>query len=229
LLKDGGPTATRRRSTGFTLAELAVGLVIIGLVLASVLGARAMLIQADIRRVAGDFEALRAAVHVYADRYGALPGDDPLAAGRWATVNGTGDRRLSGAYDAAPPASGALVVDASGGESLGFWWHLRLAGLVTPAGASASPATQPMNPFGGILGVEWEPLGLRGAAACTSDLPGDAAIGIESALDDGDPVRGNVRVRRAAPGTRATAAAQALTAGIGTDAAERFIVCRRLE
>lgn len=224
---------------GFTLAEIATTLVLIGLLAALVVLGNGILTQARIRSIANDFEQLRSAVLIYQDRYGALPGDDPRADGRWVdgggasrARNGTGDGRISGSYQDPPPAGDplvALVVNALQGESLNFWWHLRLAQLVMAPPPVISLVAQPLNYFSGVTGVEWGALGFPRLAACTANLPGDVALGIENRLDDGDPRRGLIRGARQSAENQPLAAADAsITSYVSSDT-DFYILCRRLD
>src|SRR5256885_8774628 len=77
-----------KRMQGFTLVEIAIVLVIIGLLLGGILKGQEMITQAKIKNSIADFSGISAAYHGYQDRYRAIPGDDPNAAGRWA-----GDRK----------------------------------------------------------------------------------------------------------------------------------------
>src|SRR5258706_14251471 len=85
--------------SGFTLVEIAIVLVIIGLLLGGVLKGQEMITQAKIKNVINDFNGVTAAVNSYQDRYRALPGDDLSAAGRWAGAQaGSGN----GQFDVPP-------------------------------------------------------------------------------------------------------------------------------
>ena len=71
--------ANRHRQSGFTLVEIAIVLVIIGLLIGGVLKGREMITNAKIKRIENDFAGVSAAIYAYQDRYGVLPGDDPAA------------------------------------------------------------------------------------------------------------------------------------------------------
>ena len=60
---------------GFTLVELAIGLVIIGLLIGAILGGAQMIRNAKIKRQVSDFGALYGTVYTYFDRFLQLPGD----------------------------------------------------------------------------------------------------------------------------------------------------------
>jgi hypothetical protein len=214
--------------------ELAVVLVLIGLLLGLLLLGNGILVQSRIRFIANDFEQLKVAVLTYQDRYGALPGDDARAASRWVgrSKDGTGDGRISGSYQAPPPGGDPLVtltVDALGGESLNFWWQLRLSELVNAPPPVITPVAQPLNAYAGVVGVEWGVFGFPRLAACTANLPGEVAIGVESQLDDGNPRRGLVRAAKQNVDNEPIATADATVNAFATGDADMYIVCRRLD
>jgi prepilin-type N-terminal cleavage/methylation domain-containing protein len=64
-----------RSQAGFTLVELAIGLVIIGLLIGAILGGAQMIKNAKIKRQISDLRGLYGAVYTYFDRYLQLPGD----------------------------------------------------------------------------------------------------------------------------------------------------------
>jgi prepilin-type N-terminal cleavage/methylation domain-containing protein len=64
-----------RSQAGFTLVELAIGLVIIGLLIGAILGGAQMIKNAKIKRQVSDLRGLYGAVYTYFDRHMQLPGD----------------------------------------------------------------------------------------------------------------------------------------------------------
>src|SRR5438046_8628792 len=97
----------RKKSTeaGFTLVEIAIVLVIIGLLLGGILKGQEMITQARIKNVINDFNGIVTAITSYQDRYRALPGDDKGAATRWAAQapaagGNQGNGVIEGAYNA---------------------------------------------------------------------------------------------------------------------------------
>src|SRR5574340_953451 len=94
-----------QRQSGFTLIEIAIVLVIIGLLLGGILKGQELITQGRIRNVSNDFQSVTAAINLYQDRYRALPGDDVGAAARWAapvaTASGDGNGVFDGAYNTA--------------------------------------------------------------------------------------------------------------------------------
>src|SRR5574341_659519 len=73
----------KTKQKGFTLVEIAIVLVIIGLLLGGILKGQEMITQAKIKNVIADFSGVSAAYHGYQDRYRRIPGDDGDANGRW--------------------------------------------------------------------------------------------------------------------------------------------------
>ena len=209
-------------------------LVLIGLLLGILLLGNGILVQSRIKFVANEFEQLKVAVLTYQDRYAALPGDDARATSRWVgrSKDGTGDGRISGSYQAPPPGGDTLVtltVDAVTGESLNFWWQIRLAELVIAPPPVITPVAQPLNAYAGVVGVEWGVFGFPRLAACTANLPGEVAIGVESQLDDGNPRRGLVRAAKQNVDNEPIATADATVNTFATGDADMYIVCRRLD
>src|SRR5258706_14626672 len=108
--------------SGFTLVEIAIVLVIIGLLLGGILKGQEMITQAKIKNVINDFNGVTAAVNSYQDRYRALPGDDLTAAGRWAGAQaGSGNGQFDApacVYNEVPAAPPGMK------ECNLFWVHL---------------------------------------------------------------------------------------------------------
>jgi len=170
----------KKHQSGFTLVEIAIVLVIIGLLLGGVLKGQAMIENAKIRNVSNDLGAIQAAYYAYQDRYKALPGDDSLAT-RFVAAGPVGDGNsvIGGLY------SSTTTTD----ESVMFWRHLRYAGLVKGAGTDTN---EPVSALEGKIGVQATPQGLAGHAVCTS-VPSKYAQGIDASLDDGAATTGDVR------------------------------------
>lgn len=185
------------RQQGFTLVEIAIVLVIIGLLLGGILKGQEMITQAKIKNVMSDYSGISAAYHGYLDRYRVIPGDDSGATARWtslaSTEKGNGDGTVAGAYNTS-------TADA---ESRLFWLHLRTAGFVSGTGQQ-----QPFNALTGILGVQTGDAqatigptllnasggnGFVGLIICSANLPDKIAIAVDTQMDDGVPNTGTVR------------------------------------
>jgi prepilin-type N-terminal cleavage/methylation domain-containing protein len=180
----GGPEG------GFTLVEIAIVLVVFGLLLGGILKGQEMVVQAKIKNIVADFSGISAAYAAYQDRYRAVPGDDPLAGQRWAGATpGNGDGQVTGKYNS----------QSATDESRLWWAHLRRSGFVSGAGA-----LQPFNAVTGMIGVQTGdgavPVGaaLSGYVSllvCMASLPDKIAIAIDTQMDDGVPDKGTVRAQ----------------------------------
>ncbi|MDI3515588.1 MAG: hypothetical protein PWP40_2817 [Rhodocyclaceae bacterium] len=176
---------------GFTLVEIAIVLLVIGLLLGGVLKGQELIDSAKAKNLAQDLRGIPAMVHAYQDKFRALPGDDPAAVrhlcigGEACTVVGDGDGVIEGTWD-----------DTSGAETLRFWQHLRLANLMTGSTDTDDPGFLPRNALGGRLGVQRGngTLGMTGSlVVCSGAIPGKLVRQLDIALDDGDPGRGALR------------------------------------
>jgi prepilin-type N-terminal cleavage/methylation domain-containing protein len=206
----------RRQQSGFTLVEIAIVLVIIGLLLGGVLKGQELINQAKVKNVANDLNGIGAAVYAYQDRYKALPGDDSGAAARW-TTNPPGNGNRNGVLDA--PAGG-------NDETLLFWLHLRRAGLISGDATSNAP---PFNALNGATTVHATAAGFAGVVICSSTLPGKIAEAVDSQFDDGKPNTGTVRATLTNIGTD-PAANLAVTAAVAysDDGATVYRVCKQI-
>lgn len=178
----------KRQQSGFTLVEIAIVLVIIGLLLGGVLKGQELITQAKIKNVANDFSGMSAAVYGYQDRYKRFPGDDNGAAARWtspAAVSGNGNAQVG-----ATGVESVFDCSSETGENCQFWQHLRLAGFI---GGDAASKLSPQNAVGGVLQVQNGALGLSGLLVCSTNLPGKVANAIDAQFDDGKPDTGQVR------------------------------------
>ncbi len=127
---------------GFTLVELAIVMVIIGLMIGAVLKGQSMIENSKQKRLMNDMLGISAAYFTYYDRYNAIPGDDANANGRWTKVaNGDADGVVEGS--ATTPS----------GESQEAWQAMRYAGLLSGDPASTGAASLPGHPYGGKYGL----------------------------------------------------------------------------
>ena len=201
----------KKQQSGFTLIEIAIVLVIIGLLLGGVLKGQAMMDNAKIQRTNNDFNGISAAIYSYIDRYAALPGDDPNAFTRWggsAAIATQGDGIIDGAWDA----------NVATAESSLVWEHLRAAGLVSGTGF-----TMPTNSFGGTIGVEDFSQNTTaitaGSVICINNIEGQFGEILDIKLDDGIGNTGDVG------NSKMTAPTGPSAAYILTDP---YIICKQL-
>jgi hypothetical protein len=169
--------------------EIAIVLVIIGLLIGGVLKGREMITNAKIKRIENDFAGVSAAIYAYQDRYGVLPGDDPSAStrfsGTWRTSdNGNGNGNIAGGWNSSN----------NGVESRKIWKHLRGAGLIAgPVDNTDASYQQPSNSFGGLLGLDLNLYNLSGHNIVFGEIPGDIAQIIEARGDDSVPSTGSIQ------------------------------------
>ncbi len=226
-----------KKQAGFTLVELAVVMIIIGLLIGGVLKGQELIANAQVASTVSQIKGVDAAVSTFRDTYSAVPGDMINAAGAAGRlpnctaapcVNGNGDGRLG----VLPNAAGA-----NAGESLAFWAHLNAADLVagvqnvnTATFGQALPAspvggglvagftntgaiagqTSAANPRGGLYVVLRSQPGAP-AAAANAAITTTQAARIDRKMDDGSPNGGTVVAIGAAAGTGAGNCASATT------------------
>jgi len=222
-----------KRNQGFTLVEIAIVLVIIGLLLGGILKGQEMITQAKIKNVIADFSGISAAYHGYVDRYKKIPGDDPCAGGvvsagscgtttgRWTGATaGNGNGIVAGKYNSVTATD----------ESRLWWDHLRRAGFVSGVGDQ-----QPFNALSGQIGVQTGDTagaaalgGFAGIIICSANLPDKIAIATDTQMDDGVPNTGSVRgLTQTAPNPDVVAATTPATAYQETGT-NLYTICRSL-
>ena len=90
-----------KRQSGFTLVEIAIVLVVIGLLLGGVLKGQELVLNSQIRNAISEYNNVASALFAYQDRYRQLPGDDDTAAARWGATatDGDGNRQIGGDWN----------------------------------------------------------------------------------------------------------------------------------
>jgi len=110
-----------KNNKGFTLVELSIVIVLIGLIIAGVVGGQSLIQQGKIRSQISEFQKYQVAFNTFRLEYNAVPGDLDRASQYWSGVlNGDGNRRITGDADMAHGAR----------EQIRFFEHLSRAGLI---------------------------------------------------------------------------------------------------
>lgn len=221
-----------KKEAGFTLVEIAIVLVVIGLLLGAILAGQEVVLNGQIRNTINEYNNVASAVFVYQDRYRQIPGDDTTAAARWTATNAVspaggnaGNRRIDGIWNA----------DSSTDEPGIFWHHLRNDELVAGPRDGGVPQTfeLPRNAFDGLIGVQEGAFtggnALIDRVICQSNIPAKAAAIIDARIDDdtGNGFGSNTGSLQGGGG--ALPATTGAAAGQYTDAnGPEFVLCREL-
>lgn len=220
----------KHHQKGFTLVEIAIVLVIIGLLLGGVLKGQELINSAKVKNLANDFRSISAFVYAYQDKYRALPGDDRAATDHLGAAAVCA--RVAACTPAAPPAglgdgriNGVWIGAAQTDESYMFWQHVRVANIATGTAVLGAADYIPRNAEGGDIGITGDPIiaGWNGTFyICSSGIQGRYVRQIDIMMDDGNTQTGSVRVvadRQAAP-----AQFENIVAGTAQDS-QLFTVC----
>lgn len=187
----------RKQQQGFTLIEIAIVLVIIGLLLGGVLKGQELIQNARVRNVIALQDGVKAAFFGFQDRYRGIPGDYTAAN---ANIPGAGTTCVG---------DGDSLID-SAAESVCAWYHLSKAGFITgnyTGSGTADVTNSPSNPFGGLMQLIFdknyaEDGNLAGDGATQSqvhniktgtNIPATILAEVDRKIDDGVPSEGSFR------------------------------------
>ncbi len=160
----------RKSEAGFTLVEIAIVMVIIGLLIGGILKGQAMIQNAKVKRVVKQGDELRAAVMSFYDKYGMYPGDEnkaPIPPGNDAEGDGSGQINY--------------------GERFEVFRDLELAGLIS--GHYNGTTNLPNHAFGDNIVLYWA--NPPGAGTPPShyfllyNLPSEVCLEVDMKYDDG--------------------------------------------
>jgi len=186
-------------SHGFTLVELAIVLVIVGLILGGVFKGQQLIDSARVRSMATEMSGIKAAWLSFQDRYRSIPGDFQNASVQ--------------IDSAARPGNGNGRIDDSQ-ERAAVWQQLSLAGLISgqfdgaqngagsASDVSCAAGTCPKNPFNGYYKISYsaeaaDSSGLAHEIFTGGQIPVGILSQLDRRLDDGLPTSGQFRVHRA--------------------------------
>lgn len=156
------------RQAGFTLVEIAIVMVIIGLLIGGVLKGQAMVQNAKVKRVVKQADEVRAAVMAFYDKYGVYPGDEMLAPIPPGTdLEGNGNGQIAG------------------NEIYMLYQDLQLAELIS--GNYNGTSDLPKHAFGSDMDLSWVDPGPGQAKHYFRfyNLPAEVCLEIDMKYDDG--------------------------------------------
>ena len=187
----------RSQNQGFTLIEIAIVLVIIGLLLGGILKGQELITNARARNLISQQDGTKAAFLGFQDRFRALPGDYTQATNNvnGATANGNGNGLIT------PIGVSGAPVD----EHILAWEHLSRAGFITGsytyAASPETPTSAPVNPYSRYLQIVND--GTYADAAATPParhnvktgnlVPSDLLAEVDRKIDDGNAITGAFR------------------------------------
>jgi prepilin-type N-terminal cleavage/methylation domain-containing protein len=183
----------KSQQSGFTLVEIAIVLVIIGLLLGGILKGQELINSAKVKNLANDFRVIPTYIYAYQDKFRALPGDDASAVAHLGTLT-----------PAATPGNGNGVIDgtifATTGEAFQFWQQVRAANLASGPTDTTDPTYLPRNAVGGSLGIssttaaQIQYSGMTGSyQICSKGILGRFAQQLDIQMDDGNTATGSMR------------------------------------
>ena len=172
---------------GFTMIELAIVLMVMGIIAGAVFKGQDLLEAAKVRAVLNDFNRFKTAVTHYQETYSALPGDDPYA---------------SNYFGVDVPSGNGDGIIAGDSEERSFWVHLFKAGYIssdkTPSSKFGGRYSVISNPTDQMPG-NWLQLGKENGSKANGGLftPRQAQL-LKSKAEDGgssiSPSEGTLRV-----------------------------------
>jgi len=233
-----------KNQTGFTLVELAISLMIIGLLLGGVLKGQELVGVARSTQLIRQLNSYDAAVKTFRVTYDALPGDMVDATTRIPNcstpcVNGNGDKMIGTAMTTMQANYTMAVLSA--GEYRNFWVHLATANMISGVDATYNgavtnkpgvelPKTSMLNTWVGVdyysaPGTWYDTVNfipgnfymIRGLSDSVGSLTPAEASFIDTKLDDGKGTTGDIKAN-ITPATGGTI----ITMGCTADAAGNY-------
>ncbi len=193
------------KQKGFTLIEIAIVLVIIGLLLGGVLKGQELINTARVRALNNTVDGITAAWFSFQDRYRAFPGDYTQASVNLpgSPANGDGNGLVGGTTSTNPDVERAMV-----------WMHLQSAGYITGgyddntatvanADEYGCPVTVcPNNGFGAGMNLNYGAMRQAGGSDAHElmtgrGIPVEVIAELDRKVDDGDPGSGAMQLGKA--------------------------------
>lgn len=122
-----------RMKKAFSLVELSIVLVILGLLVGGILAGQSLIRAAELRAVGSEYQRYVTGINTFRDKYFATPGDMGTATSFWGTAGtcpGTNASPSTSAATCNGDGNGQISNSANANEVFRFWHHLANAGLV---------------------------------------------------------------------------------------------------
>lgn len=161
---------------GFSLVELSIVLVILGLLTGGILAGQSLIRAAELRSVSASMQSYTASIHSFRDKYFALPGDITNAKSFWTSCTDHTNNTCNGNGNGQWDNNGCTGAYSS--ENNRAWQHMALAGLIEgdySTGLNANcPTTSSTAPYNGIPGTTVPRLRLSNGGAMLYNMAGAA-------------------------------------------------------
>ncbi len=207
-----------KKQNGFTLVELAIVLMIIGLLIGGILKGQELIQNARITQFARQVKSYEAAILTFKDSYGQYPGDitspstriPNCTTGR-CTTGGDGNGMIGPNYS--PPGQIEFLSD----EQNAFWLHLAAANMISGIDMNSTWTTGnyltariPKTPItsnfylihynvgttsmfpNGLHGYNWNVWAISPTGAISYSIPMHIIARIDRKIDDGKPWTGDM-------------------------------------
>jgi len=196
---------------GFTLIEMSIVLVIIGLLIGGVLKGQELIASTRLKTTVSQWDAAKASINGFIDKFSNLPGDYNLAT-TYLSVNGVNNGDGDGTIGTAVVTGNwnSANVGADGTENLNAWAHMAAAGLIAGVTIKSGAVGAQSAASGGVLmgkisGTSWAVVhGVAqttssvwarlqgGTGAPTPSLSAKQAAEIDRKYDDGVSTSGSI-------------------------------------
>jgi prepilin-type N-terminal cleavage/methylation domain-containing protein len=160
---------TRIIKSGFTLVELSIVLVVIGLIIGGVLVGRDLIRAAEIRSVISDVERFTTAAKTFRAKFNCLPGDCADASAQGLGADGNGNGSIDEGWCASTPDTST----AGNVELFLFWQHLAGAQLI-PGSFTGQPG--PSDALEAIVKVNVPPSKMTNGGYSIANITASAGV-----------------------------------------------------